>query len=104
MAAKAEGEDRYCVEHRDRIRRGQSNGSKHMHDQFLGEWWVHYRLAGRIETESREALIAELCWLRDNYPGIQGAYDQAAAETGYQMAIRALLGELESSSPANDAS
>ncbi len=96
MAAKAEGEERYCTEQRDRIRRGQSNGSKPTHDRFLGEWWVHYRLAARMETESRETLIAELCWLRDNYPGIAGAYDQTAAETGYQMSIRALLGELGS--------
>ena len=94
MAATAEGHERYINEHKDRLLNGRSNGSKPIHDRWLGEWWIYYRLAGRIETNSKANLIAELRRLAESYPGITGAYDQETAESGYMMAIGGLLHEL----------
>lgn len=93
MAARAADHERYINEHKERLRRGQTNGSKFTHDQWLGEWWVYYRLAGLIVSDTREGLIAELKDLASHYPTISGAFDQDSAKSGYMMAIRGLLNE-----------
>lgn len=101
MVLRAEGHDRYIEEQRDRIRRGQSNGSKFTHDRWLGEWWVYYRLAGLMVSETRAGLVKELENIAAHYPGIAGVFDEESARSGYIMAIRGLLSELGEEMPGD---
>lgn len=94
MGVRADDHQRYIDQHKDRLRTGQSNGSRSTHDRWLGEWWVYYRLAGIAATEKPETLIAELRDLAANVPNISGAFDQETAKSGFLMAIRGELAEL----------
>jgi hypothetical protein len=95
MTIAAERNESYRNEHRDRLRRGQSHGSKSTHDEVLGEWWVSYRLATSAATERSDDLRQELMSMRESTPRFTGAFSQEDARRGYDHRIDVLLKELD---------
>lgn len=95
MGISAERNESYRNEHRERLRRGQSNGSKAMHDHALGEWWASYRLATSAATERPDELRQELVKMRQTEQRFTGAFDQEDAQIGYEERIDILLRELD---------
>ena len=95
MTIAAERNESYRNEHKDRLRRGQSNGSETMHDHVLGEWWVSRCLATSVATDRPEDLRRELIEMREAKPRFAGAFDQEDARMGYDHEIDFLLKELD---------
>lgn len=95
MLTLEQNAENYAREHRERLRRGQGNGSAFERDRSSGEAFAYGSLASSAATEHRSTLQAKLQGMLAKPPTPRENVDADAWTTGFVAVVRSLLAEVQ---------
>lgn len=84
LIMRIQAKERYRDEHRDRIKRGQGNGSQSMIEQIAGEISLLEKLFGGGALQTPEDVFSRLDQLEAKPPQLK----TESAKSGWSMALR----------------